>query len=335
VRKGTAIAAALAAAIAVAVAVVVVWELRSTAAGPSAPPPRVFAFLSRADGVELTRLAQVGRRISVLAPNWYEVDVGSGAMHAPSGHERLLGAARLARVPLWPVVNARTGGSPAIEDPTARTRVARAIGRVAADRAYAGVTLDVEELRSSQRDAYSALVREVAALLSRQGRQLAVYVPRPAAAGSALAYDWSALAAAADLLLVSTYNETGPSGPPGPLDSSAGFDAVLQRAAAVSRTKTVPIIGAIGYLWPGAGRPGTMLSTLDAAHRRLRCGVGRSLVDGNASYRCGDATVYHATNDGLRARARAAGGAGFRWMALFSLGREPRAFWNGMHAVRR
>lgn len=50
---------------------------------PPTPPERVFAFLSRADGRELTRLRQVGRLIDVVAPNWYEIDVDSGALQRP------------------------------------------------------------------------------------------------------------------------------------------------------------------------------------------------------------------------------------------------------------
>jgi spore germination protein YaaH len=306
-----------------------------SAPDPAKPPRRVFAFLSGADGRELTRLAQVGKRISVLAPNWYEVDVDTGELHEPWQREPVLRAAAGAGVPVWPVVNARTGGSAAIEDPLARERLAQAIARIASDRAYAGVTLDVEELLPTQRDAYTAFVQRVAALLKQGRRRLAVYAPRPAAAGSALAYDLPALASAADLLLVSTYNETSPSGPPGPLDSSAGFESVLRSTAAVSRGKAAPILGAIGYAWPRGGGPGQLLSTIDAHRRWERCRTTRTIADGNASYGCGGDTVYHSTVAGLRARARAVGGAGFRWVALFSLGREPRSFWNGMPPVRR
>lgn len=303
---------------------------------PAAPPERIFAFLSRIEGgTEMVRLRQVGRRISVLAPNWYEVNVHSGAMHRPSGHQDVLDTARRMRLPIWPVINARTGGSPAIEDPHARTRVIRAIAKVALDPAYAGVTLDIEELTAEQRGHYTALVRGVATALKRHGRKLAVYVPRPREAGSSLAYDVPALAKAADLVLVATYNETGPNGPPGPLDSSAGFGDVLERAGEISRRKIVPILAAIGYAWSPDGGAGQMLSTVEADRRARRCRVKRHVRDGNASYDCRGTTIYHATRAGLRERASRAGAARFRWLALFSLGREPRSFWDGLPEVRR
>lgn len=247
----------------------------------------------------------------------------------------MIRAARRAGAALWPVVNARTGGSVALDDARARERVAQAIARVANEPEHAGVTLDIEELLPTQKASYTALVRRVVALVRPRGRRVAVYVPRPTTGGSALAYDWPALAAAADLVLVSTYNETGPGGPPGPPDSRAGFDSVLDRAAAVSRAKAVPILAAIGYAWSRAGGRGQMVSTVDADRRRARCGATRTVRDGNASWSCRGEVVHHATAAGLRARARAAGGAGFRWFALFSLGREPRSFWDELARRRR
>jgi spore germination protein YaaH len=306
----------------------------SVAARATAATPRVFAFLSRADGLELTRLEQIGRRISVLAPNWYELDVDSGRVRAPSGEDDVVDAAARAGVPLWPVVNARTGGSAAITDSSTRERLARRVARIAAQPRHAGLTLDVEELLPSQRAAYTAFVRRVSKLVRARGKGLAVYAPRPRDAGSALAYDMPALAAAADLLLVATYNENGPTGPPAPLDSRAGFADVLDRVHAVSRRRVAPIVGAIGYSWPSAGGSATMVSIVDAEMQRRRCRAQPVTVDGNASYTCRGRTVFHATGPGLRARARAVGSRGFRWVALFSLGREPLGFWRGMADVR-
>lgn len=308
---------------------------RSDGAGaPAAPPRRVFAFLSHAGGAELARLGQVGRRISVLAPNWYTLELDDGAISPPSGTGPVITAARRVGVPLWPVVNARTAGSAAIGDPVARERAAQAIARVAAQRGYAGVTLDIEELLPAQRDDFSALVARVGQLVHADRRRLAVYVPRPTDVGSSLAYDLEALASAADLVVVSTYNEHARGSSPGPLDSIDGFGHVLRRAAAVSRRRVAPILGAIGYSWPATGGGGALLSSVDGSRRRAHCRSGGRIADGTASFACHGQVVYYATGAGLRARARTVGAAGFRWMALFSLGREPRSFWDGMPNIR-
>ena len=184
----------------------------------------------------------------------------------------------------------------------------------------------------------------VAQLVHGDGRKLAVYVPRPSGVGSALAYDLPALKRAADLVLVSTYNEHAPGTSPGPIDSHDGFERVLQQGSEVSRARVAPILGAFGYAWPSSGGPGRLLPTVEATRGRSGCNTGgatmsvaasvASMLTGSGAYACNGETVYYATLEGLRARARAVGAAGFRWVALFSLGREPRAFWDGMPVLR-
>jgi hypothetical protein len=192
------------------------------------------------------------------------------------------------------------------------------------------MTLDIEELRPEQRDDYTALVRAVAQRLARDGRRLAVYSPRPGNRFGA-AYDWAALAAAADLLIVSGYNEHAAATAPGPVSTAAGFDAVLAVAGAVSRTRVAPAIGAFGYRWPAAGGRGRLLSTRAALRLRRRCAPALA----SNPFRCGRTIVHFESTRTLRARRRAAGAAGFRWLALFTLGREPRAFWRPQPAVER
>jgi hypothetical protein len=56
--------------------------------------------------------------------------------------------------------------------------------------------------------------------------------------------------------------------------------------------------------------------------------------DGSERFRAGADTVVYETTAGLRARAAAARSAGARWIGLFSLGREPPAFWRGLETAR-
>jgi hypothetical protein len=84
----------------------------------------------------------------------------------------------------------------------------------------------------------------------------------------------------------------------------------------------VPVLGAFGYRWPAAGR-GQLISSSDAER------LGRG-----GRFRVGADTVVYNTAAGLRAQARAARAAGARWIGLFSLGREPERFWDGMQTAR-
>jgi hypothetical protein len=295
------------------------------------PPPRVFAFVSRAGGAELARLEEVGRRLDVVAPNWYDLDPVAGTLRAPvrGDTDELVQASRRLGFQLWPVVNARTGGSAAWTPPAARARIVSALRAAALGSGVTGVTLDIEELRPAQRPAFTALVRAAAAQLHADGRRLAVYVPRPGP-GEGASYDWAAIAAAADLLLASGYNEHWAGGRPGPVTTSAGFAAVTTRALRLAGArKAVPVIGAFGYRWPPGGR-GELVSTADAERLPGR----RTAGDGAARLRAGADTIDYETVSGLRARARAARAAGARWLGLFSLGREPARFWRGLRTAR-
>jgi spore germination protein YaaH len=297
------------------------------------PPPRVFAFVSALGGDELRRLERVAPRVDVVAPNWYALDAGSGVMRYPRETAPLLAAARAGGVRVWPVVNARTGGSSAWEPPAARTRVAASLVAAATAPGATGATLDMEELRPRQRQAFTALVREAAAGLHAAGRRLAVYVPRPGP-GEGAAYDWAALAAHADLVLCAGYNEHWAGSDPGPVTTSRGFAAVVERALHdAGPARAVPVLGAFGYRWAPARR-GELISTADARRLRAAQRAPALAADGAEQFRAGADTIVYETAFGLRARAAAARAAGARWIGLFSLGREPAEFWAGLGTHR-
>jgi hypothetical protein len=102
---------------------------------------------------------------------------------------------------------------------------------------------------------------------------------------------------------------------------------VLARAAAISRRRIVPLLGAFGYDWPRAGGTGRLVSTLDAEAHAALVGARLSRSDGGASYAYQDRVVWYQTAGGLRLRAALARKARMRWIGLFSLGREPLSFW--------
>jgi spore germination protein len=328
--------------LAVAVAVVMTALTACGASAPQGsgahapgPPPRVFAFVSSVGGREITRLERFGTRIDVVAPNWYALDTGTGALAAPgvSTVQKLLAVALPRRVKVWPTVNARTRGSRAWESPAARARIVRSLEAAALGDGATGVTLDMEELRPGQHRAFTRLVGEAAHRLHARHRRLAVYVPRPGPGGGA-AYDWAALARRADLVLTAGYNEHWSGGAPGPVTTTAGFAGVVDRGLTLAgRHKAVPLLGAFGYRWPARGH-GTLVSTIEADRLRRTHGVQEHAGDGSVRFRAGGDTVVYETLAGLRARAAAARAAGATWIGLFSLGREPGRFWHGLKTAR-
>ena len=298
------------------------------------PPPRVFAFLSRAGGAELTHLRLYGSRISVVAPNWYALNTGAQTLSgAPS--PVVVELARAAGVQIWPVVNARLRPGDAIGARYVRGRIADVIAATALAHRYDGMTLDVEQLTDGQTGAFSALVQAVGVALHSQHEQLAVYLPRRTADGGDHAYDWPTLARDADLLIGSGYNEHSMTSSPGPVSTTGGFNDVLDYAAGVTPSRIAPVIGAFGYSWPAAGGAGAMLSTVQADQMRLQTGALAHTVGGDTTFRADGRIVYYQSTSQLIAEARAARAHGMRWLALFSLGREPDAFWAHITTARQ
>jgi spore germination protein YaaH len=306
---------------------------RSAQARPG-PPPRVFAFLSRAGGSELDHLRRYGSRIAVVAPNWYELSVPAAAL---SGGPSIpvVALTRAVRAQLWPVINDRLGPGSRIGDVHVRSRIAAVVAAEAAAHGYDGITLDIEQLPADQTDAYTALVALLARRLHAQHEHLAVYVPRRTVGGGDHDYDWRALNRYADLLIASGYDEHAASGPPGPVMSATGFARMLDYAKRVSRFSVAPAIAAFGYSWPVGGGAGELISSIDAGRWRHQTGAATRTVDGDVMLRASRRIVYYQNASALVAFAGEARARGMRWLALFSLGREPDAFWAHIRTVRR
>ena len=294
---------------------------------PALPRPSVFCFYANDAGRGLARLQVVVRRIQVLAPEWYSVDVASAT---PRGEPEAaaLALARDAHVPVWPVINTQTGGRSAIADPGVQARLIAALSGLADSEGYDGLTLDFEGISAEQRDAYSAFVAGLAAALHAHNRKLAVFVVRRTATGAssvARAFDWNALTATADLVLASSYSEHWET--PGPVATSKGFAAFLTYAHSVSPAKVAPVLGAFGYDWKrGAGAPTPIAASDAAGQGRI---LGQRTADHGyvATYTRGADVVWYPTAAGLVAEANAVRAARMRWLALFSLGREQPEFW--------
>ena len=296
----------------------------------AAAPAKTFAFLSRTGGVERQRLAEFGHCVDVLAPNWYAADPVTGAIPDRPPDADVVRMTRGAGGELWPVVNAQFGGGGrALERARVRRRVAHRIAGLARRHSYAGMTIDFEGMAPGLRAPFADLVRRADALLSRERRRLAVYVPRRTASApnrSAAAYAWRRLAGTADLVLASGYNEHYSGSEPGPITTSTGFAAMLSYASGISRTRIAPTIGAFGYRWPHTGGRGQLISATEAESDPFAAVTGVE-HDGEVNYSTPEGVVWSETASGLTGRAQMAADAGFRWLGLFSLGREPRAFW--------
>ena len=296
-----------------------------TAAAAGGRAPKLFAFWSNVPG-GLRRLEEVGSRVDVLAPNWYTLAPADATIRGGRPNARVTKLSRSLGFAVWPVVNATMRGSALIDTPAGRTQIVQRIGALATRYRLAGVTLDMEEILPRQKASYSTLVAQLAAALHAKHRRLAIYAVRRTVTDvddGAAAYDWPALAGAADLVLASGYNEHSATTTPGPVATQAGFAALASYAAATSRARVAPTMGAFGYQWTGGAA--RMISSADA-ERRWPVAAEVGSADGRSAV-AGAAQTFFASAEDLWAQEQAARRAGAQWIGLFSLGREPERYW--------
>ena len=133
---------------------------------------------------------------------------------------------------------------------SARQRFVAGLLELARGHRYHGVVLDFEELPADAYADYVALVQELHAKLSRYGVKLLVAAP-PADP----LYPLEAVAAAADAVILMTYDEHSEKGQPGPLAGQGWFEKVIdERLRAVDPQKVIISIGSYGYDWSGTGQ---------------------------------------------------------------------------------
>jgi spore germination protein len=141
--------------------------------------------------------------------------------------------------------------------PQSRRRHAAAVAAWCKAHDLAGVDVDWEALRASDRDAFSEFVEELARRLHDDGRLVAVdVVPKLGEPGSwetPRAQDWARLGRAVDQFRVMTYNYSGSWSGPGPLSPPDWMDRVLTYAESqVPPRRIVMGIGFYGRDWQGS-----------------------------------------------------------------------------------
>ena len=222
-------------------------------------PTAVRSFLQHAD------------KVDILVPAWYATSADGLVSGGPN--PLIMETAKQRHVPVMPLI-ANAGFVQAefhkfLGDPAAQKRMLEALIRACKENGYIGIQFDFENVNWTDRDALSALVKESAAALHREGLQLSIAtVPNaPGGPGSETtfsawlyenwrgAYDLKSLAESADLICLMTYDQNTRWTMPGPVAgwnwTIANIDYALK---AVPKSKLSVGIPLYGYHW-FAGAP--------------------------------------------------------------------------------
>jgi len=210
-------------------------------------------------------------QISILVPAWYQVD--ATGLDAGEPDPVVLRDAKAAHIPVIPLLalSNQQWLHTLLNSAKAQAVMNAGMLRAARKYGYAGFQFDFEDIRWTDRDALSALVKNSADILHRAGLQVEIAtVPNaPGYPGATAfsrwmftnwrgAYDLKALAQSADLICLMTYDEHSRWTVPGPV---AGWQWTIENLKYalkyVPKEKLALGIPLYGYHWftgdPGFG----------------------------------------------------------------------------------
>jgi len=217
---------------------------------------------------------------SEISPFWYRVDVdgrvvpyttSSGSTYEDPTIVSFLRAHGILVIPT--VANILDGVwngalvSAVIADPTLASANIASLVDLAVGRGYDGIDLDYEDLRATDRVAFSTFVGQLAAALHGQGKLLTVNVyaktAEPGSWDGPKAQDWWALGQSADQVRIMTYEyswATSPAGPISPINWVT--DVIAFARTLIPAAKIMQGVPFYGYDW--VGQRGTDLVWTDA-----------------------------------------------------------------------
>jgi spore germination protein YaaH len=182
---------------------------------------RVQAFLLASAPDSFADLQAHAASVEVLYPTYYECAPGSGRIE---GHDvpAIDAYAAAHDIPLLPRFNCQTG--PTVEailgEGALRARTLASLYALAADPAYAGLSLDLENAGASDRAALDSFVAALATRLHAMHRKLTVVVdgvPGEEPGHATYLYDYAALSAAANHVFVLAWGAHWEGSGPGPI----------------------------------------------------------------------------------------------------------------------
>jgi spore germination protein YaaH len=262
--------------------------------------------------------------------------------------EAQLARLRAAHVPLVPtlanVVRGRWVYEPIITnilyDARARARHVAAIVALVQREHYAGIDIDYEDLRASDKDAFTAFITQLGDALHAQGKVLSVDLfaktDHQGYAQRNLAQDYYAIGQVADQVRLMGYDYHWATSAAGPVAPIGWIRAVLQYAKTqIPANKIILGVPLYGYDW--VGKHGTPVSWLQAFRLAGRYGIRPHFDYASQSpwFSYTDSSgrehaVWFENGPSTEAKFRAARAAGIGGVYLWVYGLEDASIWNAL-----
>jgi cellulose synthase/poly-beta-1,6-N-acetylglucosamine synthase-like glycosyltransferase/peptidoglycan/xylan/chitin deacetylase (PgdA/CDA1 family) len=231
-----------------------------------------YAHLVSWDENSIASLKRNARLLDALIVEWLSLGNTDGTVRSNSPDKELLArkwlGANAPDLPLYPLVNnydneaQRWDGAGAAEmmsSERARAKFIDDLHRYVIAGSFYGAVLDFEQIPGTAQADFIKLVQELSGRFRADGLQILVQVP-----ADDNDYDYQKLAAAADRLILMTYDEHIAAGVPGPIAGQGWFEAQLDaRFKDIDGSKLIVSIGSYGYNWAGVGK-GSEVSVQEA-----------------------------------------------------------------------
>jgi spore germination protein YaaH len=223
-----------------------------------------------------------------------------------------------------------------------RRRHVEQIVTMAVEGGHPSIEIDYESLLAAEREPFSEFIDVLAGALHDHGKRLAVAVhakvSEPGAWGGAQAQDWGRIGAAADRVIVLTYDYDPAR--PSPIAPLAWTQDVLRHAVAqIDPAKVIQGVPLYGYDWTsGASGIGRTHQELLALAQQFGAEPRRESRDQHVVFDYGRGRNRHQVwlSDGVTVAALLALGreVGIGGYALWRLGGEDPAVWPALEADR-
>jgi cellulose synthase/poly-beta-1,6-N-acetylglucosamine synthase-like glycosyltransferase/spore germination protein YaaH/peptidoglycan/xylan/chitin deacetylase (PgdA/CDA1 family) len=321
------------------------------------------AFYVSWDPASFSSLREYARQIDLLFPTWLQVLGGDGHLqasdpetnktfdviqgqkvHAVDDKVMPFLKAEDTEMEVFPVVQNFDGIDfiPGIVDflnnPQARANFRREVGLFLATDHYRGLMIDFESFPKKGQPGYVALLNELSSDLHAKGMKLYVSVQ-----ARNVDFDYKAISAAADGVVIMNYDEHYPGGTPGPVASQDWFTDNLDSALEeIPKQKLICAIGNYGYDWVERPKKGKLPpNEADKSVSVQEAWIGSRDAEEDIDFD-GDALNPHFSYkdddnfqhevwflDAVTAlnEMRAAQSVGIQTFALWRLGSEDRSLW--------
>jgi cellulose synthase/poly-beta-1,6-N-acetylglucosamine synthase-like glycosyltransferase/spore germination protein YaaH/peptidoglycan/xylan/chitin deacetylase (PgdA/CDA1 family) len=315
--------------------------------GQAAAPPPITTGLSvgfyTPDSPSRAALEAEWNHLTHLAPVWMQLDhdghlqaVTAAAGVGTQAVNRLVAAAHLHGVRVWPVLQNRSGGTldtaglKALGSESSRAELADGVADVVVSGGADGVSVDLQGLSQGQGPDLVAFVTQLTSTMHREGKEVVVDVP-PDDPG----YLYGQLSSASDWILLTAYDQHSADTKPGPVASLPwARDSLHGLLAEVPAQKVILGLGGYGYDWGPGGSVGVgyrdVLQRAPSADS-IKWDANASAPWFRYTTSSGDEhTVWFADATALAIQAFSARSSGVAGTALWRIGDEDPIVWQAI-----